>query len=166
MKNEEISVDVNTVLDVSPVEKLQSNEPTYTESWHCLTLAAIALDSAFLNFFQFSQVGYGNQYYAAAVKSMLLSWYNFFFLSFDPGGFVTIDTPPLGFWLQAASAKLLGFSGWTLLLPEALAGGSPVLMLFLLVPTTFGPIAGILSALAPTPSPIHVAINRSNNIYR
>jgi 4-amino-4-deoxy-L-arabinose transferase-like glycosyltransferase len=46
---------------------------------------------------------------------------------FDAAGYVTVDKPPLGFWIQATSARLfdllgLGFSGLAVLLPEALAG--------------------------------------------
>ena len=46
------------------------------------------------------------------------SWHNFFFVSFDPGGLVTVDKPPLALWVQAASAKLFGFSPLSLLLPR------------------------------------------------
>src|SRR6478672_2162484 len=95
--------------------------------WHHPGLAAVLLLSAALNLYHLDRVGYGNQYYAAAVLSMLQSWHNLFFVSFDPGGFVSVDKPPLGFWIQAASAKVLGlfgvgYSGFSVLLPEALAG--------------------------------------------
>jgi 4-amino-4-deoxy-L-arabinose transferase-like glycosyltransferase len=73
--------------------------------------------AAGLNFWGLNSIGYPNSYYAAAVKSMIQSWHNFFFVAFDPGGFVTIDKPPLGFWFQAISAKVLGYSGFSLLLP-------------------------------------------------
>ena len=53
---------------------------------------------------------------------MLRSWHNFLFVSFDPGGLVTVDKPPLALWVQAASAKLFGFSPLSLLLPEAIVG--------------------------------------------
>ena len=53
---------------------------------------------------------------------MLRSWHNFFFVSFDPGGLMTVDKPPLGLWVQAASAKLFGFAPLSLLLPEAILG--------------------------------------------
>src|SRR5207249_505228 len=82
--------------------------------------------------------GYANQYYAAAIKSMLQSWHNFFFVSFDPGGFVTVDKPPVGFWIQTLSAKLLGFSGFSILLPEALAGIAAVGAVYFLVRRVFG----------------------------
>ena len=53
---------------------------------------------------------------------MLRSLHNFVFVSFDPGGLVTVDKPPLALWVQAASAKIFGFTPLSLLLPEALAG--------------------------------------------
>ena len=89
-------------------------------SWQWLALVAILILSAFLNLFRLTDEGYGNAYYATAVKGMLTSWHNFFFVSFD-AGFVSVDKPPLGLWIQAASAYLFGFHGWVLLLPQALA---------------------------------------------
>jgi 4-amino-4-deoxy-L-arabinose transferase-like glycosyltransferase len=90
--------------------------------WHTLTLIGVLLLAAFLRLLRLSQEGFANLYYAAGVQSMLTSWHNFFFAAFDAAGFVTIDKPPLGLWVQAASATLLGFHGWALLLPQALAG--------------------------------------------
>src|SRR5579864_3310151 len=85
-------------------------------------LGVVLLVAAGLDFFRLSSAGFANTYYAAAVRSMSESWHNFFFSSFDPGGFVTIDKPPVGFWFQVLSVKLFGFHGVSLLLPEALAG--------------------------------------------
>src|SRR6476661_8074926 len=78
---------------------------------HWLAVGGILALAAFLDLFRLDRLGYGNLYYAAAVRSMLESWHNFFFVSFDPGGFVSVDKPPLGFWIQTASARLFGFSG-------------------------------------------------------
>ena len=39
--------------------------------------------------------GYGNEYYAAAVRSMTYSWRNFVYGAADPGGWITTDKPPL-----------------------------------------------------------------------
>ena len=77
--------------------------------WHRLALVAILLLSAFLNLFRLSREGNANQYYTATVYSMIQNWHAFFFASFDPAGFVTVDKPPAGFWLQVLSTKLLGF---------------------------------------------------------
>src|SRR5579859_7101160 len=129
-----------------------------------IALATILLASIFMNFYQLGQNGYANSYYAAAIRSMLDSWHNFFFVSFDPGGFVSIDKPPLGFWLQAASAKIFGFTAFSILLPQALAGVLSVLLLYYLVRRHFGVVAGLLAALALAISPISVLTNRNNTI--
>src|SRR5260370_42442836 len=104
--------------------------PARSSLWHRLALGGIMLVSIFMNFFQLGQNGFGNLYYAAGVRSMLDNWHNFFFVSYDPGGFVTIDKPPLGFWLQFASARLFGFTPFCILLPRALAGAPQILLIY------------------------------------
>jgi 4-amino-4-deoxy-L-arabinose transferase-like glycosyltransferase len=131
--------------------------------WHRLALAAILVLSAFLNLYDLTGEGYSNTYYAAAVKNMLTSWSNFFFVSFD-SGFVSVDKPPLGLWIQAASAYVFGFNGLSLLLPQAIAGILCVALLYHLVRRTFGPLAGLLSALALAVTPIIVATSRNNTM--
>jgi 4-amino-4-deoxy-L-arabinose transferase-like glycosyltransferase len=137
---------------------------TSSQLWHRLTIMAILSLSTFLNFFRLGQEGYANLYYAAAVKSMLASWHNFFFVSFDPGGFVSVDKPPLGLWVQAISAKVFGFGGTSLLLPQALAGVLSVALLYHLVRGTLGPTAGLISALVLATTPISVSANRNNTM--
>src|SRR5919199_1860777 len=132
-------------------------------SWHRLALAAVLGLSAFLNLAWLPGEGYANTYYAAAVKNMLTSWHNFFFVSFD-AGFVSVDKPPLGLWVQAASAYLFGFNGLSLLLPQALAGIFCVALLYHLVRWAFGPVAGLLAALVLAVTPISVATSRNNTM--
>ena len=142
-----------------PVERGQS---LAWASVRRVTFGLILAVATFLNVFKLGRLGYGNTYYAAGVKSMLVNWHNFFFVSFDPGGFVSIDKPPLGFWMQAASAKIFGFHGWSLLVPEALAGVGSVALVYYLVRRTFGDLAGLLAAGAMAVMPVAVATNRSN----
>lgn len=132
--------------------------------WYHIALSGVLVLSAFLGFFRLGREGYSNLYYAATVKSMLTSWHNFFFASYDPGGFVSVDKPPLGLWIQAISAKLFGFHGWSLLLPQVLAGILSVALLYHLVRRVFGPVAGLLAALALALTPINVATNRNNTM--
>jgi 4-amino-4-deoxy-L-arabinose transferase-like glycosyltransferase len=106
--------------------------------------------------------GYGTEYYAAGVRSMLGSWHNFLFNSFDPAGFVSVDKPPVALWIQAASAKLLGFSGFSLFLPQALEGAGSILILYHLVQRRFGLAAGLLAALILAVTPISVGVDRAN----
>lgn len=149
---------------IESVAKEQQYARQVSSLWQQFALSGILLLSAFLNLFRLKQIGYGNTYYAAAVRSMLISWHNFFFVSFDPAGFVSVDKPPLGFWIQTASAKLLGFSGFSILLPEVLAAILSVALLYYLVRRVFGPIAGLLAALALALTPISVVTARNNTI--
>ncbi len=132
--------------------------------WHKVALAAILALSAFLDFYRITAEGYGNQYYAAAVKSMLMNWHNFFFVAFDPAGFVSVDKPPLGLWIQTVSAWFFGFEGWALMLPQALAGVLCVWLMYGLVKRVFGPTAGVIAALVLAITPISVAANRNNTM--
>ncbi len=130
---------------------------------HVVALTGILAAAAFLDFYRLEQNGYANDYYSGAVRSMVSSWHNFFFVSFDPGGLVSVDKPPLALWVQALSAKIFGYSGWAILLPEALAGVAAVWLLYLLVARVFGRVAGLTAALALALSPVSVAVNRDNN---
>jgi 4-amino-4-deoxy-L-arabinose transferase-like glycosyltransferase len=129
--------------------------PSWPPAWHQLALVGITLISIFMDFFQLGRNGFGS-YYPPAVRSMMDNWHNFFFASYDPGGFVTIDKPPVGFWFQVLSAKIFGFNAVSILLPQALAGVLSVLLLYYLVRRHFGVVAGLLAALAVAISPISV----------
>ena len=37
------------------------------------------------------------------------------------GSFITVDKPPASIWLMALSARIFGFSSWSMLVPQALA---------------------------------------------
>ncbi|HEY7065697.1 MAG TPA: glycosyltransferase family 39 protein [Chloroflexota bacterium] len=136
----------------------------WTGWWQYAAALGPLLVAVVLGGYRLDQEGYGNLYYAAGMRSMLTSWHNWFFAAFDPGGFVTLDKPPVGFWVQAASAKLLGFSGLALLLPQALAGVAAVGLLYYLVRRAWGTLAGFLAALFLALTPISVATSRNNTI--
>lgn len=138
------------------------NKFIMTKERICLYL--ILLLSFVLNFFNLGIEGYGNTYYAAGVKSMLMNFKNFFFVSFDPSGFVTIDKPPIGFWLQAISAKIFGFSGFSIILPQALCGVISVFLIYYIVKNSFGSSKGLICALCLAITPIFVAASRNNTI--
>lgn len=103
-------------------------------------------------------------FYDAAVRSMGLSWHNFFFGAFDPGGSVSIDKPPVDLWLQVASVKLLGWSSASLKLPQALAGMLSVPLVAAAVRRPFGAVAGVAAALAMAVMPIEVITARSDTM--
>jgi 4-amino-4-deoxy-L-arabinose transferase-like glycosyltransferase len=127
-------------------------------------IGAILILSIVLNFANLGIEGYANTYYSAGVKSMMINFKNFFFVSSDPSGFVTIDKPPIGFWVQTISAKIFGFSGWSVILPQALAGVISVWIIYYLVKRSFGRLAGLIAALCLAITPIFVAASRNNTI--
>jgi 4-amino-4-deoxy-L-arabinose transferase-like glycosyltransferase len=129
-----------------------------------LGIGVILILSVVLNFANLGIEGYANTYYSAGVKSMMLNFKNFFFVSSDPSGFVTIDKPPVGFWLQTISAKIFGFSGWSVILPQALAGVISVWIIYYLVKRSFGTFAALVAALCLAVTPISVAASRNNTI--
>jgi 4-amino-4-deoxy-L-arabinose transferase-like glycosyltransferase len=153
-----------TTIENQPGQPVVPSKNGWPLLWRQLALAGVTLISIFMNFYQLGHNGFGNLYYASTIRSMLDNLHNFFFASFDPGGFVSIDKPPLGFWLQAASAKIFGFTPLSIFLPQALAGVLSVLLLYHLVRRHFGVIAGLLAALALAISPISVVTNRNNTI--
>lgn len=128
-----------------------------------LCLGTILVLAATLRLWDLGANGFGTEYYAAGVRSALQGFALAFYNSFDPAGFISLDKPPVAFWIQALFAKVLGFSGWTIHLPQALAGVASVALLYRLVRQPFGPIAALIAALLLAITPIAVAIDRSNN---
>jgi 4-amino-4-deoxy-L-arabinose transferase-like glycosyltransferase len=101
-------------------------------------------------------------YYAAAVRSMSMSWHNFFFGAFDPAGTITVDKLPGAFWVQALSVRLFGVHAWAIVAPQVLEGMASVLVLYRVVRRLAGPRAAILAAGVFVLSPATVALNRGN----
>jgi 4-amino-4-deoxy-L-arabinose transferase-like glycosyltransferase len=126
-------------------------------------VAAITAGAAVLRLIHIGEVP-PDPFYDAAVRSMGLSWHNFFFGAFEPGGSVSIDKPPVDLWLQVISVKLLGFSSTTLKLPEALAGTASVPLMYVLVRRLWSASAGIAAAAAMAVLPIEVITARSDTM--
>jgi 4-amino-4-deoxy-L-arabinose transferase-like glycosyltransferase len=126
-------------------------------------VAAITVGAALLRLVHIGQVP-PDPFYDAAVRSMTMSWHNFFFGAFEPGGSVSIDKPPVDLWLQVISVKLLGFSSTTLKLPEALAGTASVPLLYVTVRRMWSAPAGVVAAAAMAVLPIEVITARSDTM--
>jgi 4-amino-4-deoxy-L-arabinose transferase-like glycosyltransferase len=131
--------------------------------WRHLGLTCILVLALALRGWRLGAGGFITPYYMAGVRSMMASWHNFFFNAFDPVGFVSLDKPPLAFWIQSESAELLGFSPFSVLLPQVLEGTASILVLYHLVRHVFGTAAGLLAALFLALTPVAVAVDRSNN---
>jgi 4-amino-4-deoxy-L-arabinose transferase-like glycosyltransferase len=126
-----------------------------------LALAAIAATAGLLYAWALGQ-GTLEYYYAAAVRSMSMSWHNFIFGAFDPAGTITLDKLPGAFWIQALSVRAFGFHPWAIVLPQAIEGVLTVLVLYHAVSRLAGKAAGLIAALVLAVSPATVALDRGN----
>jgi len=117
-----------------------------------------------LHMYNIQSIGDANAYYTAAVKSMLQSWSNFFFVAAEPGGSVTVDKPPLGLWIEAVFAYFLGVSGFSVSLPNILAGVFGIPLLYAMVKKYMGELAGLVAAFVMAITPVFVATNRNNTM--
>ncbi len=152
---------METQLTPTPSKSIFKNRQNLITGGLLITILALG---AFLRFYNLGAAGIGNEYYAAAVKSMLMSWKNFFFVAFEPGGTVSVDKPPLGFWIEAISAYFLGVTGFALALPNAIAGVLSIFVTYKLVRKPFGPWIGLVAALALAVTPSAIATERNNTI--
>ena len=133
-----------------------------TPAWIIIFLIAISF--LVLHLINIETIGDANAYYTAAVKSMLQSWKNFFFVAAEPGGSVTVDKPPLGLWVETVFAYFLGVNGFSVSLPNILAGTLSVPLLFYLVKKYSSSLAGIIAALVFITVPVVVAADRNNTM--
>ncbi|HEY6478812.1 MAG TPA: glycosyltransferase family 39 protein [Streptosporangiaceae bacterium] len=101
-------------------------------------------------------------YYAAAVRSMSMSWHAFVFGAFDPAGTVTLDKLPGAFWIQALSVRAFGVHTWAIVAPQAIEGVLTVLVMYQAVRRLAGPAAGLIAAIVLAVTPATVALNRGN----
>ena len=131
--------------------------------WALPAMATLGLLAAVCYTWDLSRNGMGNTFYAAAVKSGTESWKAFLFGSLDPGSFITVDKPPAALWVMELSGRLFGFSSWSMLLPEAVAGVVTVLVVYHLVQRWQGEVAGLLAGTAMVLTPVAAVMFRYNN---
>jgi len=68
------TLEVSTSVEAERVAEHRNTTPS--RLWSRLGLGGVMLVSIFMNFYQLGQNGFGNLYYAAAIRSMLDSWRN------------------------------------------------------------------------------------------
>ena len=126
-------------------------------------LVVLLVGTAVLYLWDLSASGYANEYYAAAVQAGTQSLKAWLFGSLDSGNAITVDKPPAALWVMTASARLFGFSSWSLLLPQALMGVASVGLLYGAVRRWAGPVAGLVAGAALALTPAAVLMFRFDN---
>ena len=132
-------------------------------AWVRSALAVLLVGTAVLYLWDLSASGYANEYYAAAVQAGTQSLTAWLFGSLDSGNAITVDKPPAALWVMTASARLFGFSSWSLLVPQALMGVGSVALLYGAVRRWAGPVAGLVAGAALALTPAAVLMFRFDN---
>jgi len=131
--------------------------------WARPALWALLLATAALYLWNLSASGYANDYYAAAVKSGTESWQAWLFGSLDSGNSITVDKPPASLWVMVLFTRILGFSSFAMLLPQALMGVGTVALLYASVRRWSGPAAGLIAGGLMAATPVAALMFRFNN---
>jgi 4-amino-4-deoxy-L-arabinose transferase-like glycosyltransferase len=137
--------------------------PATDPRWARPALLGLLGLTALLYLWDLTRNGWANDFYAAAVESGTKSWKAFFFGSFDSSNFITVDKTPASLWVMELSARVFGFSQWSMLAPQALEGVGSVLLLYAAVKRWFGPLAGLIAGLVLALTPVAVLMFRFNN---
>jgi len=132
-------------------------------AWSRPALWLVALLAGVLTLWGLARSGYANTYYAEAAQAASRNWTAWLTNALDSSGTESLDKGPLSNMLMGLSGRLLGFSSFSMLLPEALCGVGAVLVLHNTVKRTLGHRAAILAALMLAVTPIFVAMSRYNN---
>ena len=137
--------------------------PASGPAWYRPALLALLLGAAALYLWDLSSSGFANSFYAAAVQAGSKSWKAWFFGSLDSSNFITVDKPPGALWVMGLSARIFGFSSWSLLVPQALEGVAAVGLLAATVRRAAGPAAGLIAGAVLALTPAAVLIFRFDN---
>ena len=97
--------------------------------WYPITLTVLTLGTIAALLFNLTANGWANSFYAAAVQAGSENWEAFLFGSLDSANAITVDKPPASLWLMALSARVFGFSSFSMLLPQVLLAGVSVLLI-------------------------------------
>ena len=132
-------------------------------SWARPALLLLLAATAALYLFDLSNSGYANDFYAAAVKSGTESWKAWLFGSLDSGNSITVDKPPASLWLMVLSARIFGFSSFSMLLPQALLGIGTVGVTYASIKRWSGHAAGLVAGGLIALTPVAALMFRFNN---
>lgn len=97
--------------------------------WYSITLTVLTLGTIAAFLFNLTANGWANSFHAAAVQAGSANWEAFLFGSLDSANAITVDKPPASLWLMALSARVFGFSSFSMLLPQVLLAGVSVLLI-------------------------------------
>lgn len=128
-----------------------------------LALGALLVFTGALYLWNLSISGWANAFYAAAVQAGSQNWTALLFGSSDPANAITVDKTPAALWVMGLSARIFGFTSWSLLVPQALMGVASVALVYAAVRRVSGPTAAWLAGAALAVTPVATLMFRFDN---
>ena len=132
----------------------------WLEKW---TLPVLLALTGALYLFGALHNGMANSYYAAAVQAASQDWTAWLFGSLDAANYVSVDKPPLATMVMGLSARLFGFSSFSMLLPSVLAGVGSVWLVYAAVKRQFGFMSAAIAGAALAFTPVAALMFGFNN---
>jgi 4-amino-4-deoxy-L-arabinose transferase-like glycosyltransferase len=131
--------------------------------WVRPAFLGLLVGTAVLYLWGLAASGWANSFYSAAAQAGATSWKAFFFGASDAAASITVDKPPASLWVMALSARILGMSSWSVLVPQAVEGVAAVGFLYAAVRRWFSPAAGLLAGAVLALTPVAALMFRFNN---
>ncbi|NMO91104.1 glycosyltransferase family 39 protein [Actinomycetospora sp. TBRC 11914] len=141
------------VITAPPADPESGPAPRTAARWFRPGFAGVLVLAALVDLWDVGANGDANAFYAAAVQASTRNPVAWLFAAVDAPGFITVDKPPADNWWMGLWANLVGFSPWSMLVPQAVLGIATVALLVLTVRRWSGPgaalVAGVVLALTP-----------------
>ncbi len=147
----------------APVFLSTQTRPKWLLSSRAAEPLLVGLAALVLGFWRLTLNGLGNTYYAAADITGSGSLRALFFATFDRGGVMAVDKPPLGLVGPAFAVRLFGTSSWTVLGPQVVLFAGGLVVFFCGLRRWTNRRVAWIGALILLLTPIDVAVARSNN---
>ncbi len=138
-------------------------ELVQTTSKRGLAIGILLILTAATYLYGAMQNGMANSYYAAAVQAASSNFTAWLFGSLDAANFVSVDKPPLATMIMGLSAKIFGFSSFSMLLPNVLAGVITVYLVYRITRRYFGFKSGLIAGVVLAVTPVVALMSGFNN---
>ena len=138
-------------------------ELVQTTSKRGLAIGILLILTAATYLYGAMQNGMANSYYAAAVQAASSNFTAWLFGSLDAANFVSVDKPPLATMIMGLSAKIFGFSSFSMLLPNVLAGVITVYLVYRITRRYFGFKSGFIAGAVLAVTPVVALMSGFNN---
>lgn len=136
---------------------------TYRPRWERPALFTLLALTAALYLWGLSGSGWANAFYSAAVQAGSQSWTALLFGSSDAANAITVDKTPAALWVMGLSARIFGFSSWSVLVPQALMGVAAVAVLYTAVRRSSSSAAALIAGVVMAATPVAALMFRFNN---